>query len=561
MRLMLLGALLLAATGLAPPRPAAAAVDMFRVAGIPVDATAASAVAAREQAIASGEREGLRQLLRRLTLPEDAAHLPPVEGLRTDDYVQSYEVAQEKLGPTRYIATLNVSYVPDQVRTLLRGANVPFLDRRPDPVLLLPVLETEQGPDIWGDANPWRAAWNAGAATSQLVELRLPLGDAGDVSSVTPASLSDPGALSALAQRYGAQLTVTADAKPRPAASGPPAVALTVTAVGHARPAVPARDRDRPAGRGPDGPARPGGAANGRGGRARDQAAPHRARHATLHDPGRRATCRPFLVGADKADARRGARGALGAGRQLRSARGDGLDRLRGRPRRPDRGDAAGRLGARRGEWRMAVATSGRPRGVAGAALRVAGYALTATWHNTANLLTLGRLASIPPLLLMLVDGAFASAFYLFLAAAASDALDGFLAKRFTGVTMVGAVLDPVADKLLMTGLFGTLAWLGALPAWLFVLTLVRDLLIVAGVIALRRLIAGFRVAPHMLGKLCTCAQLCLTGAALGGLSLLPPLADLVPVLVLATAALTVASAVLYLVRALRLVASRPVTS
>ena len=136
MRLMLLGALLLAATGLAPPRPAAAAVDMFRVAGIPVDATAASAVAAREQAIAGGEREGLRQLLRRLTLPEDAAHLPPVEGLRTDDYVQSYEVAQEKLGPTRYIATLNVSYVPDQVRTLLRGANVPFLDRRPDPVLL-----------------------------------------------------------------------------------------------------------------------------------------------------------------------------------------------------------------------------------------------------------------------------------------------------------------------------------------------------------------------------------------------------------------------------------------
>src|SRR3954464_10361340 len=70
MRLMLLGALLLAATGLAPPRPAAAAVDLVRVAGLPVAATAASAGAAREQAIASGEREVLRQLLRRLTLPE-----------------------------------------------------------------------------------------------------------------------------------------------------------------------------------------------------------------------------------------------------------------------------------------------------------------------------------------------------------------------------------------------------------------------------------------------------------------------------------------------------------
>ena len=258
MRLMLLGALLLAATGLAPPRPAAAAVDLFRVAGIPVDATAASAVAAREQAIASGEREGLRQLLRRLTLPEDAAHLPPVEGLRTDDYVQATRSPRRSRAPTRYIATLNVSYVPDQVRTLLRGANVPFLDRRPEPVLLLPVLETEQGPESLGRREPvarrlerrcrdqpaGRAAAAArrrgrslgrrrpqrsGSPFRARPALRRAARRHGDVSSVTPASLSDPGALSALAQRYGAQLAVTADAKPRPAASGPPAVALTVT--------------------------------------------------------------------------------------------------------------------------------------------------------------------------------------------------------------------------------------------------------------------------------------------------------------------------------------------
>src|SRR3954453_18807391 len=88
MRLMLLGALLLAATGLAPPRPASPPRHMFLSRGIPVeppapgvraDPPAPSAVAAREQAIASGEREALRHLLRRLTLPEDAAHPPPVE--------------------------------------------------------------------------------------------------------------------------------------------------------------------------------------------------------------------------------------------------------------------------------------------------------------------------------------------------------------------------------------------------------------------------------------------------------------------------------------------------
>ena len=206
----------------------------------------------------------------------------------------------------------------------------------------------------------------------------------------------------------------------------------------------------------------------------------------------------------------------------------------------------------------MAVATSGRPRGLPGAVARIATYALTAAWQNTANILTLARLACIPLLLLLLAEGEADAAFYVFAAAAVSDALDGFLAKRFTGVTAVGAVLDPLADKLLITALLASLALSGAIPAWLFVLTLLRDVLIVAGAALLRFTVPTFRIVPHPLGKLCTFAQLCLGGATLAGLGAFPALGALVPALAHVTAALIVGSGVAYLATARRAVAASP---
>jgi hypothetical protein len=224
---LLLLLLLLAAAWPAPARAATpAAPDPFRAAGVPVDATAESAVAARARALDDGQREGLRRVLRRLTLPEDEGRLPQVGGdFPAERYVQSFEIAQERVGPTRYLASLNVAYAPDQVRRLLRDAGVPFVERRPEPVLVLPVLRAPDGGiDLWGEANPWRAAWNEGAA-SGLVELRLPLGDAGDVSTVAPeaAEAGDGAALAALGERYGAPLVVLAEARPEPGPDGAPA--------------------------------------------------------------------------------------------------------------------------------------------------------------------------------------------------------------------------------------------------------------------------------------------------------------------------------------------------
>ena len=220
MRLMFLGALLCALTLFAPAHVRAQAqADLFRVAGIPVDATAASAVAAREQALLAGQREGLRRLLARLTLPEDAARLPSLDGLSIEPFVESFQIADERLSPTRYLATLSVAYVPAQVRApFARFRHAP--SRPPGRARAGPaVLDTGQGLDLWGDPNPWRAAWNEGAA-SPLAEIRLPLGDAGDATTVTPETLNDTASLQALAGRYSAVATLLAQARiPEPAAT------------------------------------------------------------------------------------------------------------------------------------------------------------------------------------------------------------------------------------------------------------------------------------------------------------------------------------------------------
>jgi hypothetical protein len=89
---------------------------------------------------------------------------------------------------------------------------------------VVPVLAAVEGgaggavPDLWGEANPWRGAWNAGGPASPLVDLRLPLGDAGDVTTVPPEAVADPDALARLGERYGAGVVVVAEARPTPGA-------------------------------------------------------------------------------------------------------------------------------------------------------------------------------------------------------------------------------------------------------------------------------------------------------------------------------------------------------
>ena len=171
---------------------------------------------------------------------------------------------------------------------------------------------------------------------------------------------------------------------------------------------------------------------------------------------------------------------------------------------------------------------------------------------NIANILTVARLCLAVPIVLLVTSGDFPLAAALFLLAALSDGLDGFIAKRFSGVTPFGTVLDPIADKVLMASLFITLAIMGHLPVWIVVLVLARDVLIVLGTLVLRVMAGEFRVEPLLLGKASTLMQILLGAAVLVQLSVLPDLEVWIDLLLLLTAAAVLASAVAYLRAAAR---------
>ncbi len=97
------------------------------------------------------------------------------------------------------------------------------------------------------------------------------------------------------------------------------------------------------------------------------------------------------------------------------------------------------------------------------------------------NLLTVGRLLAVPPLVLLLLAGHFGWALAVAVMAGLSDLVDGWLARRFGWQSRFGSLADPAADKILMVASYLTLAWLGYLPWWLFILVIGRDLIIVTG--------------------------------------------------------------------------------
>ena len=99
------------------------------------------------------------------------------------------------------------------------------------------------------------------------------------------------------------------------------------------------------------------------------------------------------------------------------------------------------------------------------------------------NLITLGRVILVPVVFWLLLTGELKAAFLVFVVAGISDAVDGFLAKRFNWETELGAYLDPIADKLLIVCIFIALGVTGRLPSWLVIMVVSRDVLIVIAVV------------------------------------------------------------------------------
>ncbi len=165
---------------------------------------------------------------------------------------------------------------------------------------------------------------------------------------------------------------------------------------------------------------------------------------------------------------------------------------------------------------------------------------------NVANAITLLRILLIPLLVIFLIGGEPRFAFLVFVAAGISDGLDGFVARFFGQKTRLGAYLDPIADKLLLITSYITMAVINDLPAWLAVLVVSRDIIILAGVTILIILDRPVEIRPSYLSKFTTCAQLALIGVYLGR-QYLAFLADFELPLILITAVFTVLSGFHYI--------------
>jgi len=152
----------------------------------------------------------------------------------------------------------------------------------------------------------------------------------------------------------------------------------------------------------------------------------------------------------------------------------------------------------------------------------------------------------VPVVVWAIASGAMWIAFVLFLAAGVSDAVDGYLAKRFHMTTELGAYLDPLADKALIVSIYLTLGISGLIPQWLVILVVSRDIMIVGAVMLSWLVGTPVKVKPLLVSKLNTVAQIVFACVLLGTLGFDYELPTLTRVLMGIVAVLTLLSIAAY---------------
>jgi cardiolipin synthase len=168
------------------------------------------------------------------------------------------------------------------------------------------------------------------------------------------------------------------------------------------------------------------------------------------------------------------------------------------------------------------------------------------------NLITLARLCAVPVTVYLIILGRLDWAFWLFVAAGASDAVDGFLAKQFGARSAIGGYLDPLADKALLVSIYITLGLIGDLPVWLAMLVAFRDALIVLGIAVAHALSQPFQMRPLVVSKINTGLQITLAAAVLLVKGYRFDAAWAVQALIVLVAASTLISGAAYVVRGLK---------
>jgi len=164
------------------------------------------------------------------------------------------------------------------------------------------------------------------------------------------------------------------------------------------------------------------------------------------------------------------------------------------------------------------------------------------------NLITIGRLFLVPFTVWLIVRGEFLAAFWIFILAGVSDAVDGFLARQFNLRSVLGSYLDPLADKVLLVSIYVTFAVLAEIPLWVAILVVSRDILIIGAVVLAAMLGQPVEMRPRIISKANTVAQIVLAGLVLGDLAYPADFSMVRNVTAVLVGFLTIASTLVYAV-------------
>lgn len=172
------GVALLASASWAAPK----ADRVFTIANYPVDAVAQNAVAAKEKAHADGQEAALASLFKRL-LPVTAYNrLAELKSIRVGDVIDGVAIRSESNSPTRYIASLDISFQADAIRQALSRAGVPYVEQQAPPVVLVPVMR--EGNTLRSAGGTWSQVWKGLDLDNTLTPLRIEPLQAGGEKSV-----------------------------------------------------------------------------------------------------------------------------------------------------------------------------------------------------------------------------------------------------------------------------------------------------------------------------------------------------------------------------------------
>ncbi len=138
---------------------------------------------------------------------------------------------------------------------------------------------------------------------------------------------------------------------------------------------------------------------------------------------------------------------------------------------------------------------------------------------NIPNLLTLARFCLVPVVIVMITSQAWMSAFLVFVLAAITDAVDGYIARQFNQRTELGAYIDPLADKALLMSIYITLAIVGVIPIWLAIIVVARDIMILGAIMVSWLLNNPMTIEPLKISKANTFAQIAFAAMMLGTLA------------------------------------------